>query len=134
MQYDHEKKYQKRKEWIREILSKEDAEKIQIIVSSERMMIKFQSLFWHIWIELVYKEIQKNWCKDIELWEKKEKISKKEKYMSKEKRKKGLRKETLKEKTNCRVDKNIESRNMSLKIALDSINREVKEGTIVSQN
>ena len=41
MQYDHEKKYQKRKEWIRGILSKEDAEKIQTIVSSERMMIKF---------------------------------------------------------------------------------------------
>ena len=27
MQYDHKKKYQKRKEWIRGILSKEDAEK-----------------------------------------------------------------------------------------------------------
>ena len=54
--------------------------------------------------------------------------------MSKEKRKKGPRKGTLKEKTSCRVDENIESRNMSLKIALDSINREVKEGTIVSWN
>ena len=59
---------------------------------------------------------------------------KKEKYMSKEKRKKGPKKETLKEKTSCRVDENIESHNMSLKIALDSINREVKEGTVVSWN
>jgi len=134
MQYDYEKKYQKRKEWIRGILIKEDAEKIQTIVSSERMMIKFWSLFWHSWIELVYEEIWKHRCKDMELWEKKEKISKKEKYMSKEKRKKGPRKGTLKEKTSCRVDENIESRDMSLKIALDSINREVKKGTIVSWN
>jgi len=85
-------------------------------------------------MELVYEEIWKHRCKDMELWEKKEKISKKEKYMSREKRKKGLRKGTLKEKTSCRVDENIESHDMSLKIALDSINREVKEGTIVSWN
>ena len=54
--------------------------------------------------------------------------------MSKGKRKKGSRKETLKEKVSCRVDKNIESCNMSLKIVLDSINKEVKEGIIVSWN
>ena len=41
IQYNYEKKYQKRKEWIRGILSKEDTEKIQTIVSSERKMIKF---------------------------------------------------------------------------------------------
>ena len=52
--------------------------------------------------------------------------------MLKEKRKKGPRKETLKEKTSCRVDENIESHNISLKIVLDSINREVKEETIAS--
>ena len=62
------------------------------------------------------------------------KTNQKEKYMLKGKRKKGLRKGTLKEKAGCRVDENIESHNMSLKIALDSINREVKEGTIVSWN
>ena len=48
------------------------------------------------------------------------------------KRKKGLRKKILRKKTNCRVDENIESCNISLKIALDSINREVKERIIVS--
>ena len=68
----------------------------------------------------------------MELQEKKEKISKKEKYMSKGKRKKDLRKGTLKKKASCRVDENIESCNMSLKIVLDSINREVKERIIVS--
>ena len=47
--------------------------------------------------------------------------------MLKGKRKKGLRKGTLKKKASSRVDENIESRNMSLKIALDSINREVKK-------
>ena len=52
--------------------------------------------------------------------------------MSKGKKKKGSRKGTLKKKASCRVDENIESCNMSLKIALKSINREVKKGIIVS--
>jgi hypothetical protein len=56
-QYEQEKKHQKRKEWIRGILSEEDAEKIKVATGSEKMMVKFWSLFWHIWIELVYKEV-----------------------------------------------------------------------------
>ena len=68
----------------------------------------------------------------MELWEKKERISKKDKYTLSEKRKRGPRKKISGKKTNCRVDENIESCNISLKIALDSINREVKEGIIVS--
>ena len=54
--------------------------------------------------------------------------------MLKGKRKKGSRKKTSRKKTNCKVDENIESYNISLKIVLDSINREVKKGIIVSWN
>ena len=73
---------------MREILCKEDAEKIQALLGSERMTTRFWSLFWHIWMELVYKEIWKKRCKDTEAWEKKENISRKEKFTQVEKRKK----------------------------------------------
>ena len=53
--------------------------------------------------------------------------------MLREKRKRGPRKKILGKKTNCRVDENTESCNISLKIALDSINKKVKEEIIVSQ-
>ena len=96
------------------------------------MMIKFWSLFWHIWIELVYKEIWKKRCKDTEAWEKKESISKKEKFSQKEKGKKRSRKEATTRKSYCRIDENTENCNISLKIVLDSINREVKEGIIAN--
>ena len=41
IQYEQEKKYQKRKEQIRDILSKEDAEKIKAVIDSESMITKF---------------------------------------------------------------------------------------------
>src|SRR5437868_141161 len=131
-QSDYEKKLQKRKEWLRGILHEEDAEKIKAELGSERMMIKFWSLFWHIWMELVYKEIWKKRCKDTEAWEKKESISKKEKFSQKEKGKKRSRKEATSRKSNCRIDENTENCNISLKIALDSINSEVKKGIIAN--
>ena len=43
-----------------------------------------------------------------------------------------LKKGITKKKTNCRVDENIENCNISLKMVLDSIAREVKEGIIAS--
>ena len=52
--------------------------------------------------------------------------------MQKEKGKKKLRKEATTRKSNCRIDENTENCNISLKIALDSINREVKEGIIAN--
>ena len=64
--------------------------------------------------------------------EEKEKIFKKEKYLQKKKRKNDLKKGITRKKTNCRVDKNIENYNISFKIVLDSIAREVKKRIIAS--
>ena len=49
-----------------------------------------------------------------------------------EKRKKRSKKEVTTRKVSSRVDENTENYNISLKIALDSIAREVKEGIIPS--
>ena len=69
----------------------------------------------------------------MEAWEKKEKITHKEKYSKKEKRKKKVHKEDIVMRSRRRkVDENTVKFDKSYKIALDSIISEVKEGIIFS--
>ena len=63
-----------RTEWMRGILNEEDALRIKDMVGSEKMMSRFWCMLWSNWMELFYKEVWKKRCKDMETWEKKEKI------------------------------------------------------------
>ena len=83
-------------------------------------------------MELVYKKIWKKQCKNTEAWEKKENISRKEKFTQVEKKKKLSKKEATTRKASSRVDENTENCNISLKIVLDSIAREVKKRVVAS--
>jgi ribonuclease HI len=137
---DPGKKKSQRIEWLRGILNEEDALRIKDMVGSEKMMSRFWCMLWSNWMELFYKEVWKKRCKDMETWEKKEKIGRKDKYAKK--KKKGKEKKSVKDKKHKgdvvgkskahRVDENTLVCNNSEEIAIDSILREVKEGLLLN--
>jgi hypothetical protein len=72
-------------EWLRGILREEDAKKIKEVIGTEKQIIKFWSIFWNIWMESIYKEIWIERCNEMNLWEKENKISEKDKNSKKSK-------------------------------------------------
>ena len=122
-------------EWLRGILREEDAKKIKEIIGSEKQLTKFWSIFWNIWIESIYKEIWIERCNEMNIWEKRKKISEKDKKIKKAKGKKKRKRKAKSENTNSRSDNKHErgdenQREFSLEfnIVVNSIVKEIKEG------